>query len=327
MVDRSRAESSNKVVLRQLKNQLEDAEFARTAALKAKQNAEMELSDVQAQLDEVLRSKADVEDRLIRLGREKADVSGQLEDNEEELQDVIKKYKAAVAQLTVDQITITEQANSISDLEEERNGLKETLAEYAQKIQSLEGENVSTAQHHRLELKIKELESKLDLEHTTRGRMETQIGRLKEGVEKLNRDCEQANNKEQSSQELVRRLQRQLRDAREEYASLQQKETEASAKRGELEKQLELSEAETVTARGDLKIALKRIDDLQTAINGELDSETDSLNSDVDTDSSDEDDVNVGTILRCSPSAFSSATAIRQSKLEGLAEEDDQHET
>ncbi len=327
MVDRSRAESSNKVVLRQLKNQLEDAEFARMAALKAKQNAEMELSDVQAQLDEVLRSKADVEDRLIRLGREKADVSGQLEDNEEELQDVIKKYKAAVAQLSVDQITITEQANSISDLEEERNGLKETLAEYAQKVQSLEGENVSTAQHHRLELKIKELESKLDLEHTTRGRMETQIGRLKEGVEKLNRDCEQANNKEQSVQELVRRLQRQLRDAREEYASLQQKETEASAKRSELEKQLELSEAETVTARSDLKIALKRIDDLQTAINGELDSETDSLNSDVDTDSSDDDNVDVGAILRSASASSSATAAIRQNKLEGLAEEDDQHKT
>ena len=49
----------------------------------------------------------------------------------------------------------------------------------------------STAQHHRLELKIKELESKLELEQTTRGRMETQINRLKEGIEKLNRDCEQ----------------------------------------------------------------------------------------------------------------------------------------
>ncbi len=77
---------------------------------------------------------------------------------------------------------------------------------------------------------------------------------------------------------MIRKLQRQLRDAREEYATLQQKETEAAAKRSELEKQLEVSEAETVTAKADLKLALKRIDDLQAAINGELDSETDSLN-------------------------------------------------
>ena len=203
MAERSRGDSSSKVVLRQLKNQLEDAEFARTAAIKAKQNAEMELADVQAQLDDVLRNKGEVEDRLLRLGREKADIAGHLEDNEEELADVMKKYKAAVAQLSVDQITIHEQANNITDLEEERNSLKEQLAEYAQKIQSLDGDNVSSAQHHRLELKIRELESKLDLEQTTRGRMETQINRLKEGVEKLNGDCDVARQRENTAQEEV----------------------------------------------------------------------------------------------------------------------------
>ena len=43
-------------------------------------------------------------------------------------------------------------------------------------------------------------ESKLDLEQTTRGRMETQINRLKEGIEKLNGDCEKSMTKEQSAQ-------------------------------------------------------------------------------------------------------------------------------
>ena len=52
------------------------------------------------------------------------------------------------------------------------------------------GENVSSSQHQRLELKIKELETKLELEHTTRGRMETQINRLKEAIEKLNHECD-----------------------------------------------------------------------------------------------------------------------------------------
>jgi len=41
-------------------------------------------------------------------------------------------------------------------------------------------------------------------------------------------------------------------------------------------------------ARNDLKLALKRVEDLQQAINGELDSELDSLASDADSDSSDE---------------------------------------
>jgi len=66
--------------------QLEDAELARNSALKAKQNLEMELSDVQGTLDDVLRTKSEIDDRVIQICREKADLSSQLEDAEEELQ-------------------------------------------------------------------------------------------------------------------------------------------------------------------------------------------------------------------------------------------------
>merc|ERR1712209_306520 len=59
MIEKSRNESSNKVVLRQLKNQLEDTEFARMAAVKAKQNVELEVADLQQQLDDVMRNKSD----------------------------------------------------------------------------------------------------------------------------------------------------------------------------------------------------------------------------------------------------------------------------
>ena len=51
----------------------------------------------------------------------------------------MRKYKACVSQLSVDQITIQEQASNVADLEEERNRLKEQLAELMQKIDSLEG--------------------------------------------------------------------------------------------------------------------------------------------------------------------------------------------
>ena len=137
-----------------------------------------------------MRSKSDVEDRLMRINREKTDISSQLEDNEEELHEVMKKYKASVSQLSVDQITIQEQSNRITDLEEEKTSLKTQVAELITKITSLEGEQIINPTQSRLELKVKELESKLELEQTTRGRMETQINRLKEAIEKLNHDCE-----------------------------------------------------------------------------------------------------------------------------------------
>jgi myosin-18 len=287
MVEKSRNESSNKVVLRQLKNQLEDAEFSKTAAFKAKQNLELELGDVQQQLEDIMRSKSDLEDRLMRVSREKTDMSSQIEDNEEELHEVMKKYKASVSQLSVDQITIQEQSNRVTDLEEEKNQLKSQVSELTVKITSLEGENLANPAQSRLELKVKELESKLELEQTTRGRMETQINRLKEAIEKLNHDCEGLRVKEAGAQDQARKLQRQLRDLKEDYASVTQKEIEVNSKKNEFEKLLELAEAETVTSKNDLKLALKRIEDLQTAINGELDSESD-LNSDGDSDTSEE---------------------------------------
>ncbi len=105
--------------------------------------------------------------------------------------------------------------------------------------------------------------------------METQINRLKEAIEKLNQDCESLRVKEASAMDHSRKLQRQLRDLKEDYATLQQKETEVNSKKNEYEKLLELAEAETVTAKNDLKLALKRVEDLQTAINGEIDSDSD----------------------------------------------------
>ena len=66
----------------------------------------------------------------------------------------------------------------------------------------------------------------------------------------------------------------------------QGKEAEMQQKKNDLEKQLEVAEVEAATVKNDLKLAMKRIEDLQTAITGELDSES---YSDPGSDSSDED--------------------------------------
>lgn len=60
------------------------------------------------------------------------------------------------------------------------------------------------------------------------------------------------------------------------------KESEAIQKRKELEKKCENVEQEAVTARTDLKLALKRIEDLQCAIQGELDDDDDDASSNLD---------------------------------------------
>ena len=239
-----------------------------------------------------MRCKHETEERNLRLTREKADLTSSLAENEEELQEVMRRYKACVGAVSTDQITIQDQSLTIQSLEQERNKLREQYAELCQKLDHLEGENVSTIQHKRLELKIREMESKLELEKTTKTRMETMIQRMKEVVEKMTREMDDLRMRELSGQDEVKKMSRQLRwvlnqfqlwlhstfyfplrDLREEMANVQSRELELSHKKSDLEKQLEVSEAETLTVKNELKIALRRIEDLQNAIGGEMDSE------------------------------------------------------
>lgn len=87
---------------------------------------------------------------------------------------MLKKYGNTVQQLSNQQLVLHEQANRIAELESERCSLKEQLAEVTSRLESIEthGDPTSSLVVKRLELKTKELESKLDLEQTTRSRME-----------------------------------------------------------------------------------------------------------------------------------------------------------
>jgi len=57
--------------------------------VKSRQSAEMELGEVQAQLEEVQRLRADAEERAGAAVRERTDTRTQLEENEEELAEVV----------------------------------------------------------------------------------------------------------------------------------------------------------------------------------------------------------------------------------------------
>lgn len=148
-LERSRSETPSKVLLRQLKNQLEDSEFARTAAIKGRQHAEQELLEAQQQLDEALRLRSEAEDKYLSTNRERSNYQSQVnhqqllkffninsklltfllqvDDLEVELNEVMRKYKAAVAQLSVDQITLQDQTAQLMSLEQEKANLKEQV--------------------------------------------------------------------------------------------------------------------------------------------------------------------------------------------------------
>lgn len=125
-------------MIRQLKNQLEDLECARAIALKTKQSLEADLNETQASLEDANRQKHEAEQRANQMSREKSELQSQLDENEEELAEVLKKYKSAVQQMSLDQMALQEQCSLVSELETERNQLREQLAELTTKLECVE---------------------------------------------------------------------------------------------------------------------------------------------------------------------------------------------
>merc|ERR1719392_80360 len=236
-------------------------------------------------LEDTARAKTELEDKLVKVSRERADLAQQVKENDDEMMELMKKYKASVAACSIDQITIQDQALTIQQLETERNRAQELLAEMEVKLDHFKGEQVSVAQHRRLELKLREMESKLELEQTSKGRLETQILRLKEVIEGLNKDNESLRAREKTSNDEVKKLSKGLREAKENVSTMQGKDTEYTQKKLDFEKQLELAEAETISVRNELKLAQRRIEDLQVAIQGDMDTSV---------GESDEDDEDTG---------------------------------
>uniref|UniRef100_A0A672QWM6 Myosin XVIIIA n=1 Tax=Sinocyclocheilus grahami TaxID=75366 RepID=A0A672QWM6_SINGR len=101
----------------------------------------------------------------------------------------------------------------------------------------------------------------------------TLVARLKENLEKLTEERDQRSASENREKEQNKRLLRQIRDVKEEMAELAKKEAEASRKKHELEMDIESLEAANQSLQADLKLAFKRIGDLQAAIEDEMESD------------------------------------------------------
>uniref|UniRef100_A0A182N297 Myosin tail domain-containing protein n=1 Tax=Anopheles dirus TaxID=7168 RepID=A0A182N297_9DIPT len=304
-LDRAKGDSASKALVRQLRNQLEDAESARVGALKARQVLEGELQDAQMLFEETQRARNEAEDKATMAQRDRAELQAQIDENEEELAELMKKYSATVKQLSSEQTLIAEFELRVSELEGEKKSLKEQVVELATRLESVEtiGEPSNSMAFKRLELRTKELESRLEFEQATRARIEIQLNRHKDSLEKLQGELMQARNRESQAQDALKKAQKTVRELRDEMSTLANRDQEGLLKRKELEKRIETAESETASARADLRLALQRIADLQQA----MEEEGDSYQSDSDTSdsSSSMDSFHESTVTRKSPSVGS----------------------
>lgn len=268
-VERARADSSGKTLIRQLRNQLEDAESAKVSAVRARQIAESELSELQTSLDEIQRAKHDSEEKVSAAQRDLKELQTQLDENEEEMSELMRKYSAAVKQLSAEQSAISDYQIRIADLESDCSMLKQQNSDLTARLECFESsdDKNSNILNKRLEMRVKELESRMEFEGIAKTRLETQIGRLKDNHEKAQQEISVIRVREIQAQEALKKSQKSLRDLREEFHARLNREQEEITKRKELEKRLEFSASESSSLKNDLRLALKRIADLQQALN------------------------------------------------------------
>jgi len=287
VAENTQTEGTSNIIMRQLKQQLEEAEYNRAAAVKSKQSKELEVNDLQSQLEDMARSRKMAEDKAAKMTREKSDLSTQLQENEDELAEVIRKYKSSVSTISQDQITIQSQSGQIQELELEGKKMKEQLADISRRLEDMDRNkgkddifSEATANDvKKLEIKCKELETKLELEKTTKGRMESHISRQTDVIESLQKDLEELSVREKRGQDDQKKMSQNMRALKEEITNMQTKEMESNGKKSEIEKQLEVVESEKSSLKNQLKLAQTRIESLQKALKGEDSEEEEEMGS------------------------------------------------
>ncbi|XP_074496153.1 unconventional myosin-XVIIIa isoform X10 [Sebastes fasciatus] len=273
MLDHIKNNAPSKREIAQLKNQLEESEFTSAAAVKARKSMEVEIEDLHVQMEDISKTKQSLEEQLSRLQREKNDLQSRNEEDQEDLNELMKKHKAAVAQSAQNLAQISDLQAQLEDALKEKQEVQEKLQALQSQLEFQEQSMVEKSLVSRQEAKIRELETKLEFEKTQVKRLETLVTRLKENLEKLTEERDQRSSSEIREKEQNKRLQRQIRDVKEETGELAKKESEASRKKHELEMDIESLEAANQSLQADLKLAFKRIGDLQAAIEDEMESD------------------------------------------------------
>ncbi|XP_015247579.1 PREDICTED: unconventional myosin-XVIIIa-like isoform X5 [Cyprinodon variegatus] len=273
MLDHLKSNAPSRREITQLKNQLEESEFTCAAAVKARKGMEIEIEDLHIQMEDVVKTKMALEEQLSRLQREKNDLQSRMEEDQEDMNELMKKHKAAVAQSARDLSQITDLQAQLEEATKEKQEIQEKLHSLQSQLEFQEQSMVEKSLVSRQEAKIRELETKLEYEKTQIKRLESLVGRLKENLEKVTEEKNQRITAETREKEQNKRMQRQMRDMKEEMAELSKKEGEASRKKHELEMDIESLEAANQSLQVDLKLAFKRIGDLQAAIEDEMESD------------------------------------------------------
>lgn len=178
----------------------------------------------------------------------------------------MKKHKALIAQSSSDISQIKELQAELEEVKKQRHSLQEELQQSVSRVQFLESSTVGRSIVSKQEARVCDLENKLEFQRGQVKRFEVLVLRLRDSVVRLGEELEQSAQAEARERENARYYQQRLQDVRLEMEELIQREQDSSRRRMELEMQVEELSAVRQALQADLETSIRRIVDLQAAL-------------------------------------------------------------
>ncbi|KAM9455976.1 unconventional myosin-XVIIIb [Clarias gariepinus] len=255
--------------------QLEESEARRLEAESVGKTLAMELENAQLELETICKQKGLVDEQLTQLQYEKAELLKRLEEDQDDINELMKKHKALIAQSSSDITQIRELQAELEEVKKERQSLQEQLQTSAAHLQFLESSTVARSIVSKQEAHVCDLENKLEFQRGQVKRFEVLVLRLRDSVLRMGEELEQSAQAEARERENSHYYQQRLADMKLEMEDLILREQESSRRRMDLEMQVEELSAVRQTLQADLETSIRRIADLQAALE-EVDSSDES---------------------------------------------------
>ncbi|XP_034566021.1 unconventional myosin-XVIIIb [Notolabrus celidotus] len=264
--------------------QLEESDSRRLEAESIQTTLSQELENSQIELENICKQKSVVDEQIMLLQHEKVDLLKRLEEDQEDLNELMKKHKALIAQSSSDISQIRELQAELEEAKKQRHTLQEELQQSVSRVQFLESSTVGRSIVSKQEARVCDLENKLEFQRGQVKRFEVLVLRLRDSVVRLGEELEQSAQAEAREKENARYYQQRVQDMRLEMEELIQREQDSGRRRMELEMQVEELSAVRQALQADLETSIRRIVDLQAALeevesSDESDSESDSVSS------------------------------------------------
>ncbi|XP_075754995.1 unconventional myosin-XVIIIb isoform X3 [Pelodiscus sinensis] len=258
--------SVGKEELEKIRSQWEESKAQYAEAQKSQKAMALELESLHVELETISRNKNLVEEQLYQLQHEKADLLKRIDEDQEDLNELMTKHKALIAQSAVDITQIRELQSQLEEVKKEKQSLQEKLQVALTRIAYLEQSMVERSIVSRQEALICDLENKLEFQSVQVKRFEMLVLRLRDSVIKMGEELEKAAESEAREKENTKYYQMRMEEMKADMNELVQRELEASRRRVELEKQVEELSAVRQTLQADLETSIRRIADLQVAL-------------------------------------------------------------